>query len=183
MEVVPLAIPEVLLLRPSRLEDERGAFMETYNQQRWARAGVREPFVQDNQSLSHRANVIRGLHYQMAPAAQAKLIRVLRGAIRDVVVDLRRQAPTFGKAVVLDLREGDGQQLFVPVGFAHGYRTLEPSTEVFYKVSDFYNPALERGIRWNDPALAIDWGLPESAAILNHRDQQFPLLAEAVDLF
>jgi dTDP-4-dehydrorhamnose 3,5-epimerase len=127
--------------------------------------------------------VVRGLHYQLPPAAQGKLVRVTRGAILDVAVDIRRASPTFGKHVSAVLSAENGHQIWVPAGFAHGYVTLEDHTEVLYKVTNPYAPELDRGIRWNDPALGIDWRIPEGEALLSQKDQVQPLLKDAVDLF
>lgn len=181
MQIEPLAIPDVLLLRPRVFADGRGSFAETFNQAAWAQAGLFTGFVQDNHVVTEAAGVLRGLHYQLPPAAQAKLIRVVRGAIVDVAVDLRRSSKTFGHHVKVELKAGDWRQLFIPIGFAHGYLTLEPNTEVQYKVSAGYAPDLERGIRWNDPALAIDWGIAEP--VLSERDRTLPLLTQQTARF
>lgn len=184
MQIQPLSIPDVLLLTPKVHHDSRGAFAETYSTRSWAAAGLPPAaFVQDNHSLSLDAHVVRGLHYQITPSAQAKLVRVVRGAILDVAVDLRRASPTFGRHVSAVLSAENWKQMFVPVGFAHGYATLEPRTEIIYKVTDFYAPSAERGIRWNDPALGIQWGVSEDQAIMADRDRRFPTLAEAADFF
>jgi dTDP-4-dehydrorhamnose 3,5-epimerase len=140
-------------------------------------------FVQDNQSLSVEKGVVRGLHYQLPPTAQDKLIRVTRGAILDVAVDIRRGSPTFGKHVSAVISAESWNQVFVPKGFAHGFVTLEPNTEVLYKVTNYYSPKDERGIRWNDPKLGIKWGIDESSAVLSEKDRKYPMLAEATDLF
>src|SRR5205814_6411599 len=138
---------------------------------------------QDNHSLSAEKGVLRGLHYQIQPMAQAKLVRVIHGAILDVAVDIRRGSPTFGQHVTAVLSSENWRQILVPVGFAHGFVTLEPNTEVLYKVSNYYSPSHERGIRWNDPQLGIEWGIDPSRAILSKRDLEHPVLADAVDLF
>lgn len=161
----------------------RGHVVEAYNRRTFRSLGISTDFVQDNQSLSVESGIIRGLHYQIAPAAQAKLVRVLSGAIRDVVVDLRRHSQTFGKHLSTDLNADDGRQILVPVGFAHGYSSLEPNTCVLYKISDYYSPPHERGIRWDDPALEIDWGVSGENALLSERDRMLPLLKDAGDLF
>jgi dTDP-4-dehydrorhamnose 3,5-epimerase len=127
--------------------------------------------------------VLRGLHYQVPPMAQDKLVRVVQGAILDVAVDIRRDSPTFGKHVTAVLSAQNWNQIFVPTGFAHGFVTLEPNTEVLYKVSTYYSPTHERGIRWNDPKLGIDWGVDEAHAVLSNRDREHPMLADAKDLF
>jgi len=172
----------VLLIRPKRFGDERGYFAETYHADKWLAAGVDATFVQDNESLSAAAGTVRALHYQLPPFAQAKLVRCLSGRILDVAVDIRRSSPTFGQAFAAELTAA-GEQMYVPPGFAHGFSTLEPDTRVAYKVSAVYDPASERGIRWNDPALAIDWQVDASSATLNARDREHPLLADQADLF
>ena len=183
MQVESLAIADVKRLTPRRFADERGYFSETYSTQAWHDAGLEAVFVQDNHALSHAKGVVRGLHFQLAPAAQGKLIRVVRGAILDVAVDIRRASPTFGQHVSAALSADNGHQLWVPEGFAHGYVTLEPGTEVVYKVTSAYAPALDRGILWNDPDLAIDWGIAAEEAVLSEKDRRLPRLGEAPDLF
>lgn len=178
-----MVIPEVLLLRPRRFEDERGFFSETYQRDRFREAGIRCEFVQDNHARSAAAGTVRGLHYQVAPAAQDKLIRVVRGAIFDVVLDLRRGAPSFGRHVSAELSAGNWAQLFIPRGFAHGYCTLEPGTEVVYKVSTPYAPEHERGILWDDPALEIDWPQIADPGLLSEKDRRLPTFGEQPDLF
>lgn len=183
MQIIETEIPDVKILVPRRYKDARGYFAETYNQKILSEIGIEATFVQDNQSMSAETGVIRGLHYQIGPMAQVKLVRVLRGAILDVALDIRRASPTFGRHVSVRLNAEDGKQVLIPLGFAHGFATLQPNTEVFYKVSDYYSPAHERGIRWNDPALGIDWGVDESSAILSERDRAHPMFQEAADLF
>jgi dTDP-4-dehydrorhamnose 3,5-epimerase len=184
MEVVTTEIPDVLMLRPKRWADERGFFSETYNKELFARSGIAAEFVQDNHSLSIPANVVRGLHYQVPPFAQAKLVRVLRGAILDVVVDIRRDSPHFGKAFSAVISAENWLQIYVPIGFAHGFQTLEPHTEVAYKVSNVYSPAHERGIAWNDSKLAIPWQeMTAIPVILSDRDRTHPPLSQAGTLF
>jgi dTDP-4-dehydrorhamnose 3,5-epimerase len=156
-------IPGPLLVQVRRFEDQRGFFSETYNARAFAEAGMRQAFVQDNHSLSRDKGTVRGLHFQRPPHAQEKLVRVLRGRILDVVVDIRRGSPSYGRHVAVELDDRDGKQLYVPVGFAHGFCTLEPDTEVLYKVTDFWAPALEDGVLWNDPALVIAW--PDFAGV------------------
>jgi dTDP-4-dehydrorhamnose 3,5-epimerase len=177
MEVEALALDGVKLVRTRRFGDQRGYFVETWNRRSFAANGLDADFVQDNVSLSRSVGTIRGLHYQREPFAQAKLIRVLRGAILDVAVDLRRASPTFGRHVSIVLSAEGGEQLFIPVGFAHGLCTLEPDTEVAYKVSDFYSPEHDAGIMWNDPDLAIDWRLGGRQPILSEKDAGLPRLA------
>jgi dTDP-4-dehydrorhamnose 3,5-epimerase len=183
MQVIPTAIPDVKILLPKQFKDHRGFFSEVYSTKLLKDAGITAPFVQDNHSLSVEKGVLRGLHYQVAPMAQDKLIRVVRGAILDVAVDVRRGSPTFGRHVTALVSAENWRQIFVPVGFAHGFVTLESNTEVLYKVSAFYSPQHERGVRWNDPALGIDWGITEGQAILSDRDRRHPALRDAQDLF
>ena len=183
MQLLECEIPAVKILVPKKHGDHRGFFSETYSKKVLRDLGIQTEFVQDNHSLSAEKGVVRGLHYQIQPMAQDKLIRVIRGAILDVAVDIRRGSPTFGQHVSAVLSAENWRQIFVPIGFAHGFVTLEPNTEVLYKVSNYYSPIHERGIRWNDPKLAIDWGIEASAAVLSQRDLQHPLFADATDLF
>ncbi len=183
MTVTPTAIPDVKLIAPRKHGDHRGFFSETYSRKALAAAGIDVEFVQDNHSLSAASGTVRGLHYQVAPTAQAKLVRVVRGAVLDVAVDIRRASPTFGQHVSVELSADNWRQVFVPAGFAHGFVTLGPDTEVIYKVTDYYSPADERGILWNDPALGIDWRVAPDEATLSDRDRRHPSLAAAVDLF
>lgn len=183
MEVLETAIPPVKILVPKKFGDHRGFFSEVYNEQGFARLGIEGRFVQDNHSLSAQKGTIRALHYQVGEMAQAKLIRVIRGAILDVAVDIRRSSPTFGKHVSHVISAENWQQMWVPIGFAHGFVTLEPNTEVLYKVTKLYSPKDERGILWNDPALAIDWKIDRASAVLSDRDRHHPVLAEQKDLF
>ena len=183
MEIEALAIADVKVLTPRRFADARGFFSETFNEGAWRDLGFEARFVQDNHAYSADKGVVRGLHFQLPPAAQGKLVRVPRGAILDVAVDIRRSSPTFGKHVSAVISAENWKQIWVPPGFAHGYVTLEPHTEVIYKVTAPYAPALDRGVLWNDPALAIDWGVPDGEAILSDKDRKQPLLAAAPDLF
>lgn len=183
MHVSTLAFPEILLLRPERFEDARGFFSETYNRNAFAAAGIDWEFVQDNHSFSKSPGTIRGLHYQVAPFAQSKLVRVLRGAIFDVAIDIRRSSPNFGKWVGTRLSAEEGNQILVPAGFAHGYCTLEPDTEVFYKVTQHYSPDHEFGILWNDPAISVDWPVAPAQALLSEKDRNYPLLKDAPALY
>jgi dTDP-4-dehydrorhamnose 3,5-epimerase len=169
----------VKLIHPRRFGDERGWFMETYNRRRYAELGVACAFVQDNHSMSRDVGVLRGLHWQAPPHGQDKLIRCVKGRIWDVAVDARRGSPTFGKWVAAELSAENGRQLFVPVGFAHGFVTLEPDTEVEYKVSGDYAPECEGGVIWNDPALALPWPLPDGGPTLSPKDKVLPPLSEA----
>lgn len=172
-----LAIPDVWVFTPRRFEDERGWFSETFNQDVLNEALGGVAFVQDNQSLSRKQGTMRGMHFQIPPKAQDKLVRVLRGAVLDVAVDLRRDSRTFGRWVAAELSAEAGSQIFVPKGFAHGFLTLEPDTEVLYKVSDYYSRDHERGLVWNDPDLAIAWPLVETEITIADRDRAFPRLA------
>lgn len=183
MQVIETAIPDVKVLLPKQFRDHRGFFSEVYSRKALRDAGIDADFLQDNHSLSVEKGVLRGLHYQLPPVAQDKLIRVVRGSIVDVAVDIRRNSPTFGKHVAAVVSADNWRQVYIPAGFAHGFVTLEPNTEVLYKVTAPYSPGHERGIRWNDPALGIDWGIPDSEAILSDRDRRHPPLAEQRDLF
>ena len=175
--VTPQAIPEILLIEPQRFGDERGFFSETYSAKVLAAAGFDAPFIQDNHSRSPRAGTVRGLHFQAPPFAQDKLLRVTRGAILDVAVDIRTGSPTYGQAVAVELSAQNWRQLLVPKGFAHGFQTLTEDCEVLYKVTDYYAPASEAGLLWSDPALGIAWpaGLE---AVINARDAAWPALAD-----
>jgi dTDP-4-dehydrorhamnose 3,5-epimerase len=183
MEVLATALPEVRIVAPQRFGDQRGFFSETWNGRAFAAAGIDAAFVQDNHAGNQRRGTLRGLHYQIPPCAQGKLLRVTRGAVLDVAVDVRHGSPTFGRHVAVTLSAANWQQLWVPSGFAHGYCTLEDDTEVQYKTTDYYSPAHERGIRWDDPALAIDWPFDAAGLILTERDRRLPCLAEQPDLF
>lgn len=178
MQVEALEIPDVKLITPKRFGDERGFFSESYNRDALAKAGIDETFVQDNHSLSRPAGVVRGLHFQTPPFAQGKLVRVVRGAIYDVAVDIRQGSPTFGRHVGAVLSAENWQQLWIPVGFAHGFCTMEPDSEVIYKTTALYAPDCDRGIQWNDPALGIPWPVAAGAAILSDKDQKTRPLSE-----
>lgn len=183
MKVESLAIADVKLITPQKFGDARGFFSETWNATRFGDAGIDVAFVQDNHAYSATPHTVRGLHFQLPPKAQDKLLRVVRGSILDVAVDIRRSSPTFGKWVSAVLSAENWAQLFVPKGFAHGYATLEPDTEVIYKVTNLYAPDLDRGIRWDDPAIGIAWPEMGGAAQLSDKDKKLPLLADAQDLF
>jgi dTDP-4-dehydrorhamnose 3,5-epimerase len=183
MEVLTTAIPEVKILVPKKHGDHRGFFSETWSRKQLAAIGVDADFVQDNHSMSAKPGVVRGLHYQIGASAQAKLVRVVKGKILDVAVDIRRGSPTFGQSVGDVLSAENWKQIYVPVGFAHGFAVLEPDTEVIYKVTTYYSPADERGILWNDPDLKIDWTIPEAQAVLSDKDRKNPRLRDAKDLF
>ncbi len=166
-------IKDVRIITPKKFGDDRGFFSETFNAKELAEDGFDKPFVQDNQSLSKETGVLRGLHFQTPPFAQDKLVRVLRGSILDVAVDLRKSSPTYGRHFVIELSADNWKQLLVPVGFAHAFCTLEPNTEVAYKVTNYYAPQCDAGLIWNDPDLAIDWpnGLQP---ILSEKDAILP---------
>ncbi|MGG4107937.1 dTDP-4-dehydrorhamnose 3,5-epimerase [Paenibacillus lautus] len=177
MNVTPLKLTDAFVLEPVVHGDHRGFFMESYNNSLFHQHGITSNFIQDNQSLSAEAGVLRGLHYQLNPKAQTKLVRVLTGAIYDVIVDIRKSSPTFGQWVGVILSEHNHRQLLVPKGFAHGFCTLVPNTQVLYKVDEYYSPEHDRGILWNDLALGIDW--PTSNPILSDKDQRHPPLKDA----
>ena len=183
MQVEALTIPDIKLLTPARLGDDRGFFSEVYNRATLAKLGVDTEFVQDNHSLSSRRGTVRGLHFQIPPRAQAKLVRVVRGSVFDVAVDLRRGSPSYGGHVSIVLSAAAWNQVLVPAGFAHGFMTLDPDTEVAYKVSDFHAPEHDVGLVWNDPLLAIRWPIAESEAVLSDRDRSLPGFAGFVSPF
>ena len=184
MQLKRLAIPDVILLTPQRFGDRRGFFSETWNQARFAEAGIQGPFVQDNHSLSETRGTLRGLHCQLAPSAQGKLIRVLKGAIWDVAVDARQASPTYRQHVAATLSADNWSQLWVPPGFLHGFVTLEPDTEVQYKVTGgYYDQQAERGVIWNDPDLALPWPVDPAEVILSDKDTRLPRLAECPPWF
>lgn len=178
MRVVPTSIPGVVIVEPDVHADDRGFFLETYHADRYGQHGIAGPFVQDNHSRS-AAGTLRGLHLQIR-RPQAKLIRVIEGQIFDVAVDVRRGSPTFGRWVGVVLTAESFRQIYIPVGFAHGFAVVGASAQVEYKTTDFYDPAGEIGVAWNDPALAIGW--PLTAPILSARDAKHPNLAELSDL-
>jgi len=168
----------VQIIETRRFGDTRGWFSETYSRPKLAAAGIALDFVQDNQSYSAHAGTVRGIHFQTAPHAQAKLVRCPRGRIIDYAVDLRKGSPTFGKVAFAELSAENGRQLFVPVGFGHAFVTLEPDTEVAYKVSDIYAGDCDGGVAWDCPDIGIDWPLPPSGAVLSDKDQTLPRLAD-----
>ena len=178
MRIQRLAIPEIQLLTPQKHGDQRGFFSEVYNKQTLATAGIHIDFVQDNHSASAARGTVRGLHYQAPPFAQDKLVRVVRGSIFDVAVDIRRHSPTYGQHVGVVLSADEWNQLLVPIGFAHGFMTLTPNAEVIYKVSAYFAPKHDFGLLWNDPALGIDWPLPQAEAILSTKDRDQPLFVD-----
>ena len=173
----------VKIIQPRVFSDDRGWFSETYSAERLRNEGIGDLFVQDNHSKSLATGTVRGIHFQAPPHAQAKLVRCVRGSIMDYAIDLRRGSPTFGRSVSALLSAQNATQLYVPIGFGHAFVTLEPDTEVIYKVNEFYAPECEGGIIWNDPTLGIDWPLPSSGALLSAKDQRLPLLAQFVSPF
>lgn len=182
LEIRRLEIEDVLEIRPRKFGDARGFFSETWNAQAFADAGIALDFVQDNHSYSAARGVLRGLHYQLPPFAQDKLVRVIRGAIFDVAVDIRKGSPTFARWCAVRLSAADWNQLLVPKGFAHGFVTLEPDTEVIYKVTNPYSPAHDRSIRYDDPQIGIIWPIAASQFQLSDKDRNAPRLAQA-DVF
>lgn len=178
-----LEIKGLKLVTPKKHGDSRGFFSETHNAQTWREAGLNYNFVQDNHSLSRNVGTLRGLHFQTPPFAQDKLVRVLRGRILDVAVDIRKSSPTFGKYVEVELSYDNWRQLFIPAGFAHGFLTLEPDTEVSYKVTNFYSSEYDRGIAWDDPELAIKWPLAKRDIALSKKDSALPLMRNIEEFF
>ncbi|MDO9099474.1 MAG: dTDP-4-dehydrorhamnose 3,5-epimerase [Caldisericota bacterium] len=176
-------LKSVRLIKPKRIGDERGWFCETYNRQAYLAMGVEDTFVQDNHSMSAQRGTLRGLHYQIPPHDQAKLVSCLRGRIWDVVVDIRVGSPTFGHHIGVELASSNGWQLYVPTGFAHGFVTLEPDTEVAYKVTTHYAPSSDAGIAWNDPGLAIKWPIGHDQPAVGQRDMKWPRLADITSPF
>jgi dTDP-4-dehydrorhamnose 3,5-epimerase len=183
MHVQELEIASVKLLTPKRFEDRRGFFSEVYNAKSLRDAGIDDVFVQDNVSLSTDVGTIRGLHFQRPPFAQAKLVRVARGRILDVAVDVRRASPTYGRHVAAELSSENWAQLYIPVGFAHAFCTLEPDTEVTYKVSNYYAPQADAGILWSDSDLAIAWPVAPGRAMVSEKDARLPLLKDVMEVF
>lgn len=170
-----LEIPEIKVLSVKQHDDPRGFFSETYSKRALAELGITLEFVQDNHSLSRQRGTIRGLHYQIPPYAQDKLVRVIAGRVLNVAVDIRRSSPTFGRWVSAEISARAWNQILVPIGFAHGFCSLEPDTEVLYKVTNYYAPQHEFGIRWNDPELAIDWTINDEPMVLSDKDRVLPL--------
>lgn len=167
------SIADLVVLTPDRYEDERGWFQETYNRRALTDVvGRRVEFVQDNESLSRLVGTVRGLHYQRAPYAQAKLVRVISGAVLDVIVDIRPDSPTYLAHATVELSARGGEQVWIPEGMAHGFCTLEPNTVISYKVTDFYNPAADRSLHWLDPRLGIEWPVSEAAAVMSDKDRK-----------
>jgi len=178
MDIEATSIAGVLIVRPKKFGDERGFFSEVFKQSVLREAGVAFDWVQDNHAFSASRGVVRGMHFQTAPFAQAKLLRVTRGAVYDVAVDIRKGSPTYGAHVGVELSADNWAQLLVPAGFAHGYCTLSEDTEVLYKVTAPYAPQNEGGLLWNDPDLGVDWPIAHSEATLNARDASWPRLRD-----
>lgn len=183
MNVEALRIADVKLITPPRFRDARGFFSETWNQTRFAEAGIPGPFIQDNHAVSNGIGVLRGLHCQVGPNAQGKLVRCIKGAIYDVAVDVRHGSPTFGQYVGAEISAENWTQIWVPVGFLHGYCTLTEDTEVIYKVTGAYDKAAERGAIWNDPDIGIKWPVAADRVILSDKDKVLPRLKELAELF
>jgi dTDP-4-dehydrorhamnose 3,5-epimerase len=183
LEIVPAELPGVRVLSPHRHQDARGFLSEVWREDALYKAGINLRFVQENHTLSQVVGTIRGLHFQIGETAQAKLIRCPRGSILDVAVDIRRGSPNFGRHVAVALSAENWKQLYVPVGFAHGYCTLEADSEVIYMVTAYYNPQSERGVAWDDPEIGVAWPVGPDTAILTERDRGFPSLAELPDFF
>ena len=181
VSTISLNLPRLIV--PKRHVDDRGWFSEIFHQERLRDIGITCRFVQDNQSSSKQAGTLRGLHFQLPPAAQAKLVMVVKGRILDVAVDIRRGSPTFGKYVSTEVSSETGCQLYIPIGFAHGFLTLQNDVVVMYKASDYYAPTHEIGIRWNDPDIAFPWPLKEANIIISDKDRRLPLLKEFASPF
>lgn len=183
MEIQSLEIPEVKLVVPKMHRDARGFLSETFSQRSLEAAGIAGEFVQDNHSMSVAVGTVRGLHFQVPPHAQGKLVRVTRGAIYDVAVDLRVGSPSYGRHVAAILSAANWTQMWVPVGFGHGFCTLEPDTEVIYKVTEYYAPESDRGLKWDDPDLGIKWPVEPGGAILSEKDRRLPTLKQMTPAF
>jgi dTDP-4-dehydrorhamnose 3,5-epimerase len=183
IEVRSLEIPDVKIISPKKHGDSRGFFSETYSKRDFAGAGIHLDFVQDNHSLSPQVGTLRGLHYQGPPFAQDKLVRVVSGRILDVAVDLRRDSPTFGKWVAAEISADEWNQILVPIGFAHAVCTLEPDTQLIYKVTNYYAPQHDFGVRWNDEDLNIKWPISEDRLILSEKDKKQPFFKDLTNWF
>jgi dTDP-4-dehydrorhamnose 3,5-epimerase len=182
MKITETSIQGLLIIEPRIFNDGRGYFFESYSKTKFAEAGVDIDFVQDNQSFSHKG-AVRGLHAQFAPHAQAKLVRVIQGKVLDVAVDVRKGSPTYGKYETIELSGENQLQFFIPAGFLHGFATLEDDTIFAYKVNNYYSKECETGARWNDPTLAINWGIAESDVLVSAKDEVLPLFAEYISPF
>jgi len=178
MKIIKTPIPGLLILEPRVFADDRGYFLESYNSQKFENSGISTQFVQDNESKSSYG-VIRGLHYQLEPYSQCKLVRVIQGNVYDVAVDCRKGSPTFGQSFGIELSADNKIQFYIPKGFAHGFSVLSETAIFSYKCDSFYHPAADRGISYNDPALGINWGIDSSKAIVSGKDQLLPLFADA----
>ncbi len=178
MNVIETGLPGLLILEPKVFEDSRGYFFESYNVDTWKTKGINHNFVQDNESKSNYG-VVRGLHYQLAPYSQTKMVRVLQGTVLDAAVDLRKGSPTFGRAFSVLLSDENKRQLLIPKGFAHGFSVLSESAIFYYKCDDLYNPSAERGIRYDDPDLGIEWKIPADQRIISAKDKVHPMFDEA----
>ena len=183
MEIIATKIPDVKLIKPKKHGDQRGFFSEVYNKAVFEKADLHLHFAQDNHAFSAEKGTVRGLHFQVEPHGQDKLVRVTRGSILDVAVDVRKGSPTYGQHVAEILSAENWHQLLVPIGFAHGYCTMEPDTEVLYKVTNYYSPEHDRGLIWNDNEIGIKWPVKESEAILSAKDQAQPPLAQLGEVF
>lgn len=179
MNIIKTDLEGVFIIEPAVFGDHRGWFMETYNENNFLKAGINIKFVQDNQSFSAAKGTLRGLHYQLNPKAQSKLVRCTRGTIFDVAVDIRRGSPTYGKWFGGELSAENKKQLLIPKGFAHGFMTLTDDVEVQYKVDEFYAPDCDRGIRWNDPTIHVEWPIHDIQPVLSVKDEKSPFLEEA----
>lgn len=183
MFIQALTIPDIKIITPKKFGDDRGFFSETYHKRNLAEQGIHIDFVQDNHAYSAHAHTMRGMHFQIPPFAQDKLIRVISGSILDVVVDLRKGSPFYGQYVSAVISVAEWNQIFVPAGFAHGLLTLENDTEVIYKVSNYYSPEHDKGLLWNDPDLGIDWQVSEREVILSEKDRHQPRLRDLPEYF
>ena len=183
MEVITTKLPEVKLVTPPRFGDQRGFFSEIYNRRAFADIGINVEFIQENHAYSVDRGTLRGLHFQYPPATQAKLVRVLRGAIVDVCVDCRHASPTYGEHVMVEITAESGQQILCPSGFAHGILTLMSHTEIAYRVDAYYAPELDSGIQFDDPDLAVDWPLPKTELILSEKDRNQPKFSDLPNVF
>jgi dTDP-4-dehydrorhamnose 3,5-epimerase len=183
MQIERTDIEDIVVVVPTKRGDDRGFFSETYNRKFFAALGIDVEFVQDNHAYSADPGVLRGLHFQIPPRAQGKLVRCARGAILDVSVDIRQGSPSYGRHVAVELSAANWKQIWIPPGFAHGYVTLESDCEVIYKVTDYWAPECERGIAWNDPSLHIDWRIAPAKVTLSDKDRKNPPLAKAAEVF